>query len=261
MASIMTRSPRALSRLWNTALLGDVYAAIGGNETVEDATMHKIRSHSTIRAAAVAACALCTALFATAALATFHTWQIAELYSSADGTVQFIELFEAANSNGQDLLMSHTLTSSQGVTTRTFTFPSNLPNALTASKRMLIATSGFASLGVVTPDYSVPTPFLFPGGGTLDFAGVDAVTYPALPTDGVSSIDRSGNRGTNSPTNYAGQTGSIGPAPPPPVPPGPANTNAIPALSLPALILSAVLLLIAGGIARRASRAKDRPGS
>jgi hypothetical protein len=231
-----------------------------GLKTVKDAAMHKTRSHSTIRAVAVAACALCAALIATAALATFHTWQIAELYSSADGTVQFIELFEAANSNGQDQLMGRALTSTQGATTRTFTFPSNLPNASTASKRMLIATSGFAALGVVTPDYTVPTPFLFPVGvRSISQVSTRSRIQRCPPTARAQSIAPVIAGPTRRLTTRS--IGSIGPTPPPPGPPGPANPNAIPALSLPGLILSAALVLVAGGIARRTSRAKDRPRS
>jgi hypothetical protein len=221
--------------------------------------MQQARFYLSIRAAAVMACALCAALGSTAALASFHLWRIAELYSSADGLVQFIELHESFGADGENFLMGQGMISTQGTTTRTYTFPTNLPNASTANKRMLIATPGFAALGVVVPDYIVPAPFLFPGGGTLDYAGVDIVSYPALPTDGVSSVDRTGARATNSPTNYAGQTGSISGGPSPQGPP--ADPNAVPAMSLPALILSVTLLLIAGGIARRARRAKGRPPS
>ena len=222
--------------------------------------MQDARSHRLIRTFVVAACALCATLAATASLATFHAWQIAELYSSADGTVQFIELHEAFGANGQDLLAGHGLTSTQGSTTRTYSFPTNLPNSATANKRMLIATSGFAGLGVVAPDYIMPTPFLFPAGGALDFAGVDTVVYPALPADGVTSRDRNGLAGINSPTNYAGATGSINPTPPPP-PPAPGDPKAVPALGLPGLIFAAVLLLVTGGIARRAWRVQGRPPS
>jgi hypothetical protein len=44
----------------------------------------------------------------------------------------------------------------------------------TVGKHVLIATPGFASLGLVTLDYVVPAPFLFPGGGTLNYAGIGA---------------------------------------------------------------------------------------
>src|SRR4029453_727343 len=98
---------------------------------------------------------------------TFHTFQIHELYSSPAGSVKFVELHEPPGANGQHLLAGHALTSTQGATTRTYIFPTDLPNSSTAGKRVLIATPGFAGLGIVTPDYIIPAPFLFPGGGTL----------------------------------------------------------------------------------------------
>ena len=181
------------------------------------------------------------------ALATFHTFQIDELYSSPDGSVQFVELHEAFGFNGENLLATHTLTSTQGATTRTYTFPIDLPNGVTAGKRVLIATQGFANLGIVTPDYIVPAPFLFPGGGTLNYAGVDILTYPALPGDGVSSLSRSGTVGTNSPTNYAGQTGSIGPA----APPAASSGSGIPTLDRSGLAVLSVVLIVATILIRR----------
>lgn len=169
-----------------------------------------------------------------------------ELYSSPDGSVQFVELHEAFGFNGENLLTGHPLTSTQGGTTRTYTFPSDLPSAVTAAKRMLIATQGFANLGIVAPDYIVPASFLFPGGGTVNYAGVDVLTYPALPGDGVSSLRRSGTVGTNSPTNLAGQTGSIGP-PAPPV----AGASGIPALDRSGLAVLSLVLVVATILIRR----------
>lgn len=144
--------------------------------------------------------------------ASFHTFVIDELHSSPDGMVQFVELHEAFGFPGRNLLLGHALTSTQGATTRTYPFPANLPNSATGGRRVLIATPAFASLNIVTPDYIVPAPFLFPSGGRLDYAGVDLFAYPPLPADGVSSLVRTGAVGANSPTNYAGQTGSIPPA-------------------------------------------------
>ncbi len=202
-----------------------------------------------VRAAIRCGAALGAAVFAAAAHASFHTFQIDELYSSPDGLVQFVELHEFLGADGQEFLAGHALTSKQGATTRTYTFPSNLPNPFTAGKRVLIATPGFAALGVVTPDYVVPAPFLFPNGGTLDYAGVDSVTYPTLP-GGVNSLSRSGAVGMNSPTNYAGQTGSILPAPPPLSTP----VAGIPALARPLLAVLAALLIVTAVVTRRRAR-------
>jgi hypothetical protein len=159
--------------------------------------------------AAIGGVFLGLALAAADAQASFHTWRIAELYSDATGVVQFVELHEASNADFQDRFAGILLTSQQGSTTRTYTFPTNLPSSSTSNKRLLIATPAFAALGIVTPDYVVSAPFLFVGGGMLDFASVDSVTYSALPTDGVRSLDRSGSAVINSPTNFSGQTGSI----------------------------------------------------
>lgn len=195
--------------------------------------------------AMIVASALAIASWSGAAWPSFHTFQIDELYSSPDGSVQFVELHEAFGFNGQQFLSGHALTSTQGTTTRTYIFPGDLPDGTTAGKRVLIATPAFAALGIVSPDYIVPAPFLFPAGGTLNYAGVDIVTYAALPSDGVSSSSRSGTVGINSPTNYAGQTGSIRPPAPPTLTPG------IPTLDQPMLALLSLLLVVATIVARR----------
>lgn len=150
------------------------------------------------------------------ASANFHLWDINELYSNADGSVQFIEFF--TTSNGQEFLNSGgaTLTSTDSGATQThlFSFPSDLPGA-TANKFFLVGTAGLASApGGVTPDYVVPDGFLFNAGGTLDFGpGADVLTYAALPAGGILSMNRDGTSGVNSPTNFNGQTGSIVPLP------------------------------------------------
>ena len=174
--------------------------------------------------------------------AAFHLFRIQELYSSADGTVQFVELKESSGSDFESFWLGNALTSMQGTTVRTFTFPANLPTTSTASKSVLIATPGFAALAGVTPDYTIPAPFLFPGGGTINYAGVDSVTYAALPTDGVTSVDRNGVPAPNSPTNFAGQSGAL--TPPAPPPPSVAPTLDVPALSIAGLALTASLIAL-----------------
>jgi len=73
----------------------------------------------------------------------------------------------------------------------------------------LIATQGFAALGLVTPDYVIPNGFLATSGGTVAYAGVDQVTYAALPTDGAHAIDRNGATVQNVATNFSGESGSV----------------------------------------------------
>jgi hypothetical protein len=199
-------------------------------------------------------------LFAAAALvaqsshATFHLFQIDEIFSDDTGNVQFVEL--TALAPGQQFLSGHTIAASQGASTNTYTFLTDLPSD-TNGKKLLIGTQGFAALGVVTPDFVVPNGFLFRPNGTVTWGGgFDTVSYSSLPTDGVHSIDRSGNVIVNSPTNFAGQTGSIEPLPPPPPPPPPVvdTPSAVPALELEALFGLALVLCAVAIMKLRRSR-------
>ncbi len=146
---------------------------------------------------------------ALSAQASFHTFQINEIYSNADGNIQFVELREAQGASGQNFLGGHPLTSNNGTTQKTFTFPNNLPSSATAGKFVLIATQGFAALGLVAPDYIVPDGFVPLGNGSINFANVDSVPYSGLPSDGNTSINRSGATQTNSPRNFAGATATV----------------------------------------------------
>jgi hypothetical protein len=149
------------------------------------------------------------ALCAAPALASFHLFVIDELYSTADGTVQYIVLRESAGANGENLLGGIQLVSSSGTVVKTFTFPANLPSSQTANRKVLIGTQGFAALGLVAPDYTVPDRFLPTQGGTLNYGGVDIVTFPPLPTDGTNAFFRGGGVAANSATNFAGATASV----------------------------------------------------
>jgi hypothetical protein len=148
------------------------------------------------------------------ARASFHLFSMNELYTNGDGSVQFMEM--TALTGAQEFVAGHTLVATSGATTHTFQVPANLPGD-TSGRKVLFATQGFADLGLVTPDYIVPNGFFFQGGGTLRWGeGADVWNYPALPTDGQHSIERTGTQVVNSPQNFAGATASIGSAPPPP---------------------------------------------
>lgn len=144
--------------------------------------------------------------WAPAAGATFHLWAMNELYSNADGTVQFLEM--TALTGGQQFLNGHILVASSGGVNRAFAFDRNLPGD-SGGRRMLIATQGFAALGIVTPDFVVPNGFFFQGGGSIDFASSSAVWNHGQTPSGALSLNRDGSTATNSPTNFAGLTGSI----------------------------------------------------
>ena len=157
------------------------------------------------------------ALFACSADASFHTFVITEVFSSADGKVQFVELLESApedpiyggGGNFQNLWAGQTLRASSGSSQNAFVFPSNLPNSNTAGRNVLVATQSFAALGIVTPNYIVPDNFFFQSNSTVNFANVYSFTYASLPGDGVLSLSRSGATQPNSPTNYAGVTRQV----------------------------------------------------
>lgn len=142
------------------------------------------------------------------AAATFHTFKVDQLYSNADGSIQFIVLREASNLNGQHEFAGLTLFVTQGALRKDFNFPSDLPSN-TAGRSVLIATRGFAALGAVAPDYTFPDRFLPVDGGVVNFAGVDTLTYASLPIDGVNALFRTGAVAANAPINFARATASI----------------------------------------------------
>jgi hypothetical protein len=153
------------------------------------------------------------ALFAPGARASFYLFQIESLYSNADGTVQYVVLHEFAGANGENFLGGHTLSATHAGATKTFTFDHDLPSTSTAGKRALIATQGFAALGLVVPDYVIPNGFLPTDGGTVNYAGIDPITYAALPIDGVNALLRDGTSAPNAATDFAGQSASVPPMP------------------------------------------------
>lgn len=164
------------------------------------------------------------ACVASGALAEYHTFQIEQVFSNADGTIQFVVLHEIAGLNGENFLSGHAFTASQGATMQSFMFNANLPGGAsgyygnmpspTAFAHVLIATQGFVNLGLVMPDYVIPNGFLPLTNGTINYAGVDQVSYTALPTDGVSALNRSGMTVPNLSTNFNGQSASVtAPAP------------------------------------------------
>jgi hypothetical protein len=162
-------------------------------------------------------------LLGQSAYASFHLWRIAEIYSNANGTVQYIEL--ATSVAGQQFVSGHQVSTSQNGTTHSFILPDDLPGN-SINHKFLIGTQSFASLGIVTPDYVVPDGFLFQPNGSVNFSGVDIMTYSALPTNGVNALDRAGNIVVNAPTNFQGATGTVGA---PQVPPQ-CTLTAIPAV-------------------------------
>src|SRR5262249_30491148 len=119
-----------------------------------------------------------------AADASFHLFRIMQAYSNADGSVQYVVL--TATAGGQQFISNHTIKAIQGATTHSYTFANDLPEDTAMGggdpsyggyygggsqsyRSFLIATQGFAALGIVTPDYVVPNGFFFTSNGTINY--------------------------------------------------------------------------------------------
>jgi len=149
------------------------------------------------------------------AVAGSHTWDVWEVFSNADKTVQFIELHETNGTNFETGLAGHIMTASPSNTQYTILHSVASPTAL---KSYLLGTAAFAALpGAPAPDEIIPPNF-------IKLATDISVSYPpwdtaswtlgSLPTDGLASLTRLVVGGplvsaTNSPKNYAGVTGTV----------------------------------------------------
>lgn len=144
-----------------------------------------------------------------AAQAGSHLWKFSEVFSSPDGSVQFVELFNNNSSAGEVFLAGHTVKSL--ATGKQFTFPGNLSGS-TAFKHLLLATPAFAALpGAPTPDFIIPANFFGTNGDTLTYHVYDTwvIGATAVPLDCVNSLNRNGTASANSPTNFQNVTGSV----------------------------------------------------
>lgn len=161
-------------------------------------------------------------LAAQSAFAPYHAWDIGEIYSSADGTVQFVEL-RALGAGQQNFANAITILATNSLGTNSILLTTNLPSD-SSGKTCIIGTSNLATIpGGVIPNYIVPPNFIRQavGGGnaTVVFSpsGFSRVTalYTNLPTDGDSALLKSGSSvfavPTNSPKNFAGQSNTIVP--------------------------------------------------
>ena len=144
------------------------------------------------------------------ASASFHTFGVNEVYSNASGSIQYIELHERLGADFEGFFNGVTLTSSAN----TFTFPSDLPTQSTANKFVLLATAGYSAIpGVPPANFTIPANFFSPAGDSFNYGfGSDIISFGAVPADPQQSLNRSGASmiaGANTPTNFAGQTGSV----------------------------------------------------
>ena len=137
--------------------------------------------------------------------ASFHLWDINEIFSNSDGTIQFIEL--STTSATEQQLGGHTIVSSgPGVPTQQFTFDSDLTGS-TSDKTVLLATQRFANLTGLAPDYMIPDSFIPIGGGTLNFgenSDVFDINREQLPRNGQQSLNSADQAQDATPTRFDG---------------------------------------------------------
>jgi hypothetical protein len=190
------------------------------------------------------------------ALGASHLWRVNEVFSSADGSIQFIELHECCGATAENFIGGHNIFCD--VSGGNYVFPGHLVGN-TANRYLLLATAAFAALpGAPTPDYIIPENFFTINGDTIRYstiANYDFFTFNSgqLPTNGVDSIQLTNFTpdqfilAVNTPTNYAGQTGSV-------------NVGTVPTVSQWGLVLMALLVLTVGAVALRRGRVTSGSG-
>jgi len=154
--------------------------------------------------------------FGPIAMAGSHTWDVWEIFSNADGTVQFIELRETNNTSGEVGLGGHLMIPHPSGVSFTITHSVASPTNL---RSFLLGTAAYAALpGAPAPDDIIPANFIkFATDSSVEYNPWDTATWTAgtLPTNGIGSLQRPGTglalavNAANSPRNYAGVTGSV----------------------------------------------------
>ena len=166
------------------------------------------------RSLAVTAAVLCAAA---PALAASHLWRFNEFYSSPNRKVQFIEMREIMGSEIETNISEHWFATHSFNQSHSQLLGTDLPFG-TAFKKFLVGSVSYSQLeGVPAPDYILPDGFLDPDGDTVVWWFYQTIVIPpgVMPSDGLHSITvvdpdlPSYSVGVNSPTNFAGSTGSV----------------------------------------------------
>jgi len=148
------------------------------------------------------------ALFVTGAAQATEAWRISEIFSSADGSAQYIKL--STTSDSQQNLAGQTLRAfdANGQLGQTFTFPSNLGSTQTANTSVLIGTEAFSALSQLPVDYRLPSGFLFTGGGSVRLGTIDTLTYQReqFPRNGYQAMNALKAAVTANPVNFSGHS-------------------------------------------------------
>lgn len=160
--------------------------------------------------------ALCLAL-PSPAQARFHLWNVNEVFSNADGSVQFVEF--VTTSGFQDLLADHEAQFLQnGAVIANAPFLTDLFTTDTATHSLLMATPAFQAAAGIEPDYTMPAqtiPVATCDGVRMSGAALTLLSFAAgsIPLDGTHSLNRDIGVATATPTNFAGETGTLVPEP------------------------------------------------
>jgi hypothetical protein len=156
-------------------------------------------------------------LLADLAGAASHLWRFSEFYSSPDQTVQFIEMKEIGGSDNELRIANHWFATNSYNLDHSELLGSDLEPP-TANQKFLVGTESYAALpGVPQPDYVLPDGIIDPSGDTVVWWLYQTIGIPpgVMPSDGVHSITvvdpstESYSVGVNSPTNLAGDTGTV----------------------------------------------------
>jgi hypothetical protein len=193
-----------------------------------------------------------------------HLWRFSEFYSSPDRSIQFIEMQEIGGSQIETNISEHWYQTNGYNLDRSKKLGTDLPFG-TANKKFLVGSQSYAALaatqpGLPAPDYVIDDGAINPAGDTVLwwFYQTKAIPPGVMPSDGINSIHvidptntNSGYTvGPNSPTNFAGETGSVGLPAGVPATPWPATLLLL-SLACGALLLRARVRSASGAQARR----------
>ncbi len=174
-----------------------------------------------------------------------HTWDVNEVFSNADGSIQFVELIDNGTGGTEVNIGNGSISSSLG----TVSWSNGPVTGPTNGRSYLIATPDFAALpGAPTPDVIVDpsdVPIFDVNGDTVSRGANDSLTFGPVPTNGTDSIDDVTGVGPNTPTNYEGISGSVDASPSPP---------SVPLTSSETLLLLVAAATMLGALALRTTR-------
>jgi hypothetical protein len=156
-------------------------------------------------------------LWADPASAASHLWRFSEFYSSPDRKIQFIEMKEIGGSDNELAIANHWFATNSYNLDHSELLGSDLEPP-TAYRNFLVGTESYAALpDVPQPDYVLPDGIIDPSGDTVVWWFYQTIEIPpgVMPSDGVLSITVDDpvlptyTVGVNSPTNLAGDTGTV----------------------------------------------------